>query len=115
MDNDNDSSTRSSELQKRVDAMRVRQSADESPKRGVATGYGMAIRLAVELVAALGVSVFLGLWLDREFETSPIFLIILLIMGMAAGFMNVYKVANGLTGGSLRGPAKDKEDRTRGR
>ncbi len=67
--------------------------------RAAASGYGMAMRLAIELVAALGVSVFLGLWLDRELGSAPLFLILLLIMGMAAGFMNVYRVVHGAGGG----------------
>lgn len=67
--------------------------------RTAASGYGMAMRLAIELVAALGVSVFLGLWLDRELGSAPLFLILLLVMGMAAGFMNVYRVVHGAGGG----------------
>ena len=74
----------------------------------------MAIRMAVELVAALGVSVFLGLWIDGELNTAPLFLIIFLIMGMGAGFINVVRAASGFTRGSLHGPVNSKEDRTRG-
>ena len=70
----------------------------------------MAIRMAVELVAALSVSVFLGLWIDGELNTAPLFLIIFLILGMGAGFINVVRAAGGFTRGSLRGPVNSKED-----
>lgn len=62
----------------------------------MASGYGMAVRLAIEMVAALGVAVFLGLWIDGELGSAPLFLIVLLIMGMGAGVLNVYRAVGGL-------------------
>ena len=106
-----------SDLQQRIAAAREREDAAKRPdpqKRATATGYGIAIRLAMEMVAALAVSVFLGLWIDGELGTAPLFLMILLVMGMGAGFINAYKAVSGFTHGSLRGPTNDKEDRTRG-
>jgi F0F1-type ATP synthase assembly protein I len=94
-----------SDLQSRIAAAREREQVATRPdpkKRAMASGYGIAIRLAIEMVAALGVS-------------APLFLIILLIMGMGAAFINVYKVASGFTHGSLRDLAEMKKDgKTRG-
>ncbi len=106
----------SSELQRKIAEARQKDPADSggTGRRSPASGYGMAIRMAVELVAALGVSVFLGLWIDGELNTAPLFLIIFLIMGMGAGFINVVRAASGFTRGSLRDPVNSKEDRTRG-
>ncbi len=106
----------SSELQRKIADARQKGPADsgETGRRSTASGYGMAIRMSVELVAALGVSVFLGLWIDGELNTAPLFLIIFLIMGMGAGFINVVRAAGSFTRGSLRGPANSKEDQTRG-
>ena len=107
-----------SDLQSRIAAAREREQVATRPdpkKRAMASGYGIAIRLAREMVAALGVSVFLGIWIDRELGVAPLFLIILLIMGMGAAFINVYKVASGFTHGSLRDLAEMKKDgKTRG-
>lgn len=104
------------DLQRRIAEARpgVPASKDKTGKGSSASGYGIAIRMAVELVAALGVSVFLGLWIDGELNTAPLFLIIFLIMGMGAGFINVVRAARSLTRGSLRDPVNSEEDRTRG-
>ena len=103
-------------LQKRIDVARERGAAAERPdpaKRVTSAGYGMAIRLAMEMVAALVVSVGLGLWLDSMLGVAPLFLIILLVMGMAAGVMNVYRAVSGFTYGQLlhkRGEHKSGDD-----
>jgi F0F1-type ATP synthase assembly protein I len=107
-----------SDLQSRIATAREREQVATRPdpqKRAMASGYGIAIRLAIEMVAALGVSVFLGIWIDRELGVAPLFLIILLIMGMGAAFINVYKAVSGFTHGSLRDLAETKKDgKTRG-
>jgi ATP synthase protein I len=102
--NERERPTDLSRLQKRIDEARERGEARERPdpaKRATSSGYGMAIRLAMEMVAALAVSVGLGLWLDSELGVAPLFLIILLVMGMAAGVMNVYRAVSGFTHGQL--------------
>ena len=102
-----------SHLQKRIAAVREREEARTRPdpaKRAMTSGYGMALRLAIEMVAALGVSVFLGYWIDKELEMAPLFMIIFLILGMGAGFINVYRTVTGLTHGSLRGPGDYQRD-----
>ena len=104
-----------SDLQSRIAAAREREQVATRPdpkKRAMASGYGMAIRLAVEMVAALGVSVFLGIWIDGELGTAPLFIMIFLVMGMGAGFINVYKTVSGFSHGSLRDPKSGKKDGT---
>ena len=87
------------DLRERLAAAREREQARHRPaagRRAMASGYGMAVRLAIEMVAALGVAVFLGLWIDGELGSAPLFLIVLLIMGMGAGVLNVYRAVGGL-------------------
>lgn len=101
-----------SKLQKRIDEARERGEAAERPnpqKRAASKSYGMAIRLAMEMVAAIAVSVGLGLWLDSLLGVAPLFMIILLVMGMAAGVMNVYRAVSGFTHGDLLN--KKKQDK----
>ena len=98
-----------SDLQSRIDAARAREEGRARPgpgKRALASGYGMAVRLAIEMVAALGVSVFLGLWIDGELGTAPLFLIVFLVMGMGAGIMNVYRTV----GRQVPGPPRAARD-----
>lgn len=57
------------------------------------TGAGRAFRLASEFVAAVIVGVALGLALDALFGTRPILMIVLLLLGFAAGVLNVVRAA----------------------
>ncbi len=49
---------------------------------------GLAWRLMVEMLAGIGVGGFVGWWMDKWFQTAPVFLLLLLLLGMAAGLLN---------------------------
>jgi len=59
-------------------------------------GLSMAMRIGVELVAALVVGGGLGYWADSSFNSSPIGLLIGVFLGMSAGLLNVYRMASRL-------------------
>ena len=103
-----------SDLEARIAAARKTGKGGRTTGKAQASGYGMAVRMAVEMVAALAVSVFLGLWIDGELDTAPLFLVIFLVMGMAAGVINVVRAAGMMTRGSRRDPGRSEGDRTRG-
>lgn len=52
---------------------------------------GVAYRVLVEMIAGVGVGGFLGWWLDTWLGTRPILLVVLLLLGFAAGGMNAYR------------------------
>ena len=54
---------------------------------------GLAFRVLSEFVAAVIVGAFIGWWIDRVAGTTPAFVITFLLMGAAAGFWNVYRIA----------------------
>lgn len=54
---------------------------------------GFAFKISTELVAAVFVAIFIGWYLDKWLGTKPIFLIILLLVGIAAGIFNVVRSA----------------------
>ena len=58
-------------------------------------GLSLAMRIGVELVAALIVGVGIGLLLDKWLGTRPWFLLLFFILGSAAGIMNVFRVMKG--------------------
>ena len=55
-------------------------------------GLGFAMRIGVELVAALVIGVGFGLLLDNWLETKPWFMLTFFLLGAAAGMFNVYRV-----------------------
>ncbi|MEY4879891.1 MAG: hypothetical protein RJB62_1360 [Pseudomonadota bacterium] len=54
---------------------------------------GIAFRLSTEFVAAAVVGGGIGWGLDRLFGTMPVFLLILFVLGVGAGFRNVLRAA----------------------
>lgn len=63
---------------------------------------GLGIQLAVTILIFL----FIGIWLDKVFETKFIFTLILTLMGFGGGFYNFFLTIQKLS-------AQDKEDRVR--
>ncbi len=66
---------------------------------GLGSAMGMGIRVSTELVAGVLVGGFIGWWIDRWLNSSPFGLLIMLMIGMVAGFWNVYRIASRPTGG----------------
>jgi ATP synthase protein I len=58
-----------------------------------ASGYARGFRLSSELVAGVLVGAGLGWGIDRLLGTSPWGLIVLLLLGFAAGVLNVMRAA----------------------
>ena len=73
---------------------------DRTAEDSSRSGLGFAMRLGVEIVAALIVGAGIGLLLDRWLGTAPWLLVAFFVLGAAAGMMNVYRVMTGM-GGSV--------------
>ena len=63
------------------------------------TALGIALRVSVELVAAIAVGVLIGWLIDTWLETEPWGLIVFVFLGGIAGMLNVYKLAKGFVSG----------------
>lgn len=57
------------------------------------SGLGLGMRVAVEMVAAVGLSVGLGWLLDGWLGTRPWLMVVFLPLGFAAGILNAYRAA----------------------
>ncbi len=77
-----------------ADARRRREKA--APKAAPKEGLGAAMRIGVELVAALGVGAAVGWGLDRWLDTAPWLMVVFFVLGAAAGVMNVYRYMSGM-------------------
>ncbi len=66
---------------------------ERRPAAGGSAGFGNALRLSSEFVAAILVGAGLGWFFDRLAGTSPVGLIVLLLLGFAAGVLNVMRAA----------------------
>ena len=71
---------------------RIRQ-AQKEPQKATTSAAGMAMRVGSELVAGVMVGAGFGYVLDEWVETSPLFLILFLFVGAAAGFKMVIETS----------------------
>ena len=88
-------------FEERMRIARSRQGLD-SPPRGPGTDrddpsqgmspWGIGMRVGVEMVSALVVAVVIGWALDRWLGTRPLFLALFVLLGGAAGVLNVWRM-----------------------
>ncbi|MEQ9662878.1 MAG: AtpZ/AtpI family protein [Parasphingopyxis sp.] len=81
-------------LEKRLQAAR-RAEEDRAAKRnkGPAKGYSQGHRILAELIGAPLGGGLIGWVLDRWLDTSPIFLLVLVFLGFAVAFRNIYRIS----------------------
>lgn len=72
---------------------------DPVPGEGVSSRSGsdmaVGLRIGVELVAGVVFGLALGYGIDWWLDTKPWGMIVMVILGAIAGFMNMYRLANG--------------------
>ena len=77
------------------------------------SALGLAFRVAVELVSALAVGLGIGWLLDEWLDTRPWLMLVFIVLGFAAGVLNVYRMASGYgyaVGYTKPGVEDDKKD-----
>lgn len=100
---------------------RARQGQDSGPfvrrlkgEDRPASGLGTALRIGVELVSALAVGTAIGWGLDYWLGTAPWLMLVFIVLGGAAGILNVYKLASGFSGAVGYRPTPDGGDDEQG-
>ena len=88
-------SARLKHLGERLDHMKSSQPSEHAAPRPQANASAMArgLRLSTELVAGVIVGAAIGWFLDRWLGTSPWGFIVFLLLGFAAGILNVMRSA----------------------
>ena len=84
----------------RLKAARERQGLEPPPGKSGPLGVGglpvsalgIGLRVAVELVSALVLAVGIGWGLDRWLHTAPVFMALFVLLGGAAGVLNVWRL-----------------------
>ena len=78
------------DLDKKIEALRA---AHNKPvEKRPTSQYGMIVRFATEMVAAVAVGLAIGYYADEWLGTSPLFLILCLLLGSVAGFITIRRV-----------------------
>jgi ATP synthase protein I len=96
------------ELGRKLDEARGAEKRKE--RDGPPSAGGIAFRFATELGAALFVGAGLGWLLDRWLHTAPIFIVVMFILGAAAGIRNVMRAAAELNAEAAKHPAPRVKD-----
>ncbi len=87
-------------FEERLKAARSRQGLDAPPpgsgsrsdEYGGGNPWGIGLRVGIEMVSALVVAVAIGWGLDYLFGTKPILIAVFVLLGGAAGVLNVWRL-----------------------
>lgn len=72
----------------------VREKHEPEPSSAEESGKGRVWRDGSELIAGIAVGGYLGYLLDGWLDISPAFTVTGILLGMAAGAMNIYRAAS---------------------
>jgi ATP synthase protein I len=85
---------RSAEIGQKLDALKSRRAPAEGPAGEASqAAYGAAFKFAAELIVGVVVGGGIGWALDKQFGTAPWLMVVLVILGFAAGLLNVVRAA----------------------
>lgn len=104
------------DLDARLRAARAREEEDSGrgpESRGRPTGMGIGFRIGAELVAGVMVGVGIGWALDSWLKTAPWLMVLFLLLGGAAGVMNVHRFMRGMDATVGLGQAQRRAERAK--
>lgn len=98
---------------KRLDEFDARlRAAREDPEQprpsSMQREIGFAYRVLIEMVVGIGLGAFAGWWLDEWLGTRPILMVVLILLGFAAGMLNAYRASQAYSAGQRDGRPDDK-------
>ena len=83
------------ELDTKLNAVAAKRNNRGARSKERGAGLGFAIKIGVDIVAAIIVGVGVGLLLDNWLGTKPWLLIVFFVLGAAAGMLNVFRAVSG--------------------
>jgi len=96
-------------LERRIEAAKVKDRVPSQAMRGIGQGEA-AWRMVIELVVGMALGLAIGYGLDLAFGTSPVMLIIFVLLGFAAGIRTMLRTAAELGKQAGTDPADEKRD-----
>jgi ATP synthase protein I len=99
MARDDEDRAKLNDLSARLNAVHreeAEKEASSAATRASSQGVSIGMRIGIELLAAVLVGGAIGYFIDQHFNTKPIFLLAFLVLGFAAGVMDVLRVIKGL-------------------
>lgn len=82
------------ELSRKLDDYKLKNTTKNKNKnksKVSSTPFGLGLKISLDFVASVVVGVLIGLGFDMLFNSKPVFFLIFLILGIAAGFMSMYR------------------------
>lgn len=58
----------------------------------IATAYALLTQIAIQVLVIMVMMFFLGRWLDKFLGTSPLFLLLCILLGMLSAFKSIYDI-----------------------
>ena len=95
------------DLEGKVRDARSRHEPASSAAQDRGSAMGEALKLSTEMIAGVAVGGFIGWALDRWLGTAPILMVMFLLLGGAAGIMNVIRTAQRRQAAAGPLPGKD--------
>ena len=62
------------------------------PRKSVLKYFGLVAELGLTIVICIGGGMLAGIWLDNKLGTEAPFTVVLLLAGIGAAFMNIYRL-----------------------
>ena len=82
---------RNKELKKKINEFRENKNINFKNNINTSSMLGSGLKISIDLVASVFVGIMIGLGMDKLFSTKPIFFLIFLLLGIAAGFVKMYR------------------------
>lgn len=79
------------ELKKKINEFKQNKNIGFKSNIHISSMLGPGLKISIDLIASIFVGIMIGLGMDKLFSTKPIFFLIFLLLGVAAGFVKMYR------------------------
>ena len=65
---------------------------NDDKNRGALKNLALISQIGISMITPIFLGMFIGGWIDKRAKTQGVFMIIFMVFGIGAGFMNVLKI-----------------------